>query len=103
MANIKLRTAIDIGALIRDRRRAFGIDQAELAQRVGVSRLWVNQVERGKSGASIALVLRALGELGVELTGLYDKSPQPTIMPEQEQTVPDINKIISDARRIDRS
>ena len=36
---------------------------------IGVSRLWVNQVEKGKPGASLGLVLRALDSLGVTLTG----------------------------------
>lgn len=30
--------------------RARGLDQAELAERIGVGRLWVNQVERGNRG-----------------------------------------------------
>jgi HTH-type transcriptional regulator / antitoxin HipB len=67
MVQIALRTPTDIGALIKDRRRALGIDQAELAERIGVGRLWVNQVERGKPGASLGLVLRALAALELEL------------------------------------
>ncbi len=67
---ISIRTPADIGALIKDRRRALGLDQAELATQIGVSRLWVNQVEGGKPGASLGLVLRALSALGVELKGL---------------------------------
>ena len=66
-ANI-LRTPADIGALIKDRRNALGLDQAALAARVGVSRLWINQVERGKPGASLGLVLRTLLALDIELT-----------------------------------
>jgi HTH-type transcriptional regulator / antitoxin HipB len=68
MVQITLRTPADIGALIKDRRRALGFDQAELAARIGVGRLWVNQVERGKPGASLGLVLRALAALGLELS-----------------------------------
>jgi y4mF family transcriptional regulator len=67
MTQIALRTPVDIGALIRDRRRELGLDQAELAERIGVGRLWVNQVERGKPGASLGLVLRALRALGLTL------------------------------------
>ena len=65
---ITLRTPADIGALIKDRRRTLGLDQAELATRIGVGRLWVNQVERGKPGASLGLVLRALAVVGLELS-----------------------------------
>lgn len=69
MTKIQLRTPADIAALIRDQRRTRQLDQAELARMIGVSRLWVNQVEKGKPGASLGLVLRALDSLGVTLTG----------------------------------
>jgi HTH-type transcriptional regulator / antitoxin HipB len=68
MVQLAIRTPADVGAIIKDRRRALGLDQAELAERIGVGRLWVNQVERGKSGASLGLVLRALAAVGVELS-----------------------------------
>lgn len=62
-----IRTARDIGALIRDRRTEAGLDQQSLADRAGVSRLWINQIERGKPGASLSRVLNTLVALGVEL------------------------------------
>ena len=65
MTQLPLRTPADVGALIRDRRRVLRLDQADLARMIGVSRLWVNQVEKGKPGASLGLVLRALDALGV--------------------------------------
>jgi HTH-type transcriptional regulator/antitoxin HipB len=98
MASPPLRTPNDIGALIRDRRRAMKLDQAELAEMIGVSRLWVNQVERGKAGASLGLVLRALGAVGVTLAGrtaadvLDESLPAPIF-------TPDINAIVAAHRR----
>lgn len=68
MSNNILRTHADIGVLIKDRRNALGLDQAALAARVGVSRLWINQVERGKPGARLGLILRTLLALDIELT-----------------------------------
>ena len=68
MAHIPLRTPRDFGAIIRERRRALGLDQAGLAARIGVSRLWVSEVERGKPGAGLGLILRALAALDIELT-----------------------------------
>lgn len=62
-----IRTARDIGALIREERLRTGWDQATLAKQAGVSRLWINQVERGKPGASVGLVLNTLSALGIEL------------------------------------
>ncbi len=92
-----MRTPRDIGALIRDRRQALGLDQAELADRIGVGRVWVNQVERGKPGASLVLVLRALAEVNVEMRGVLDNGT------DQSSTTtpvvsPDINAIVEKAR-----
>jgi HTH-type transcriptional regulator/antitoxin HipB len=101
MPQSRLRTPADIGALIRDRRQRLRLDQAELAQMVGVSRLWVNQVERGKHGASLGLVLRALDTLGVIL--LADTTDRPATEPAAQVVAPDIDAIIADARRVDRS
>lgn len=63
-----LRTPLDIGQAIKDRRRRLGWDQDELAQRVGASRKWVIEVEKGKPRAEIGLLLRALDVLGLRLS-----------------------------------
>lgn len=65
---MQLRTAKDIGALIRDERKKQNLDQAELAERIGVSRRWVLQVEGGKPRAELGLVLKALDALGLTLS-----------------------------------
>jgi transcriptional regulator with XRE-family HTH domain len=65
---MRLRTPTDIGLLIRQRRRAQHLDQAELARRVGVSRQWIIGIEKGgKVRADLNLVLRTLDALGVVL------------------------------------
>lgn len=66
-----LRTPTDIGALIRQRRNDTGMDQATLAKKVGVSRWWIHEIERGKPRAELGLVLRTLTVLGVTLS-TYD-------------------------------
>ncbi len=63
-----LRTPKDIGLLIRDRRRTRALTQQHLADQVGVSRQWIVDIERGKPRAELALVLRTLNALDVELT-----------------------------------
>ena len=55
-----LRTPSDLGLLIRDRRKSLGLDQRELAEKVGVSRLWIIEIEKGKPRAEIGLVMRTL-------------------------------------------
>lgn len=63
-----VRTASDIGQAIREHRKALQWDQATLAREAGVSRQWVVEVEKGKGGAELELVLRALRVLGAALT-----------------------------------
>lgn len=97
---MQLRTPRDIGGLIRTRRRALGLDQRSLAQRVGVSRLWIGEVEHGKPGASLGLVLQTLAELGVTLSASdapgSGQSAQADIPPVDS---PDIDAIVEAARR----
>jgi HTH-type transcriptional regulator/antitoxin HipB len=65
---MKVRTPLDIGAAIRDRRRRLKLGQDELAARVGVSRKWIIDIEKGKPRAEIGLVLRTLDALGLRLS-----------------------------------
>lgn len=64
---MRARTPQDLGLLIRNQRRQLGWDQHELAKRVGVSRQWIVEMEGGKPRAELALVLRALAALSLEL------------------------------------
>lgn len=64
---MRVRTAKDLGNVVHDRRKALGVTQAELAHRVGASRLWVNQVESGHGGAAVAKVLQLLSALGLTM------------------------------------
>lgn len=62
-----LRTARDIAELIADGRRRLRWSQAELADKIGVSRQWVSYMERGRTTAEFHLVLKALHALGYEV------------------------------------
>ena len=64
---MRVRTPQDIGLTIRERRIELGMDQTELAQRVGVSRQWLVAIEKGKPRAEIGLVLRTLRELDLDV------------------------------------
>jgi HTH-type transcriptional regulator/antitoxin HipB len=65
---MKIRTAPELGAAIRERRRLLRLAQIELASRVGVSRQWIIEVEKGKPRAEIGLVLRTLEILEIDLS-----------------------------------
>jgi predicted transcriptional regulator len=51
---MRIRTATDLGAFIRERRTKLGMDQTALAKMAGTSRKWLVEVEQGKPGAEIA-------------------------------------------------
>lgn len=74
---MQVKTSQDIGALIRDQRNKHALTQQQLAAQVGVSRLWIVQLEKGKPTAQLGLALRALKALGVSLDAVVsptDKS-----------------------------
>lgn len=75
-----IKTAREIGLLARDQRKRQHWTQKQFAARLGVSRLWVVQFEKGKDTAQIGLVLRALNELNIpmnlDLIGM-DHQPMP--------------------------
>lgn len=93
---MRLRNPTDVGLVIRERRKALGLDQRELARRLGVSRQWVVAVERGKPGAGIGLVLRTLAILDLPLTvDLGQKAPP---APDPAGTQIDLDVIINRSR-----
>ena len=77
---MRIRTATDLGAFIRERRTKLGMDQTALAKKAGTSRKWLVEVERGKPGAEIGLILRTLKSLeisiDVEADSSVETSPQ---------------------------
>ena len=92
-----VRTPRDLGLLIRERRNKLGLDQAELAKKVGVSRLWVIEFEKGKTRAEIGLVMRTLLALDLQL----DVAAEPVLPVKRHgsaTSVPDLDAIVRDAR-----
>jgi len=65
---MNIRAAKDLGALIRDRRNELGLTQQNLADKTGVSRVWIVALEKGKPSAQLELVLRTLRQLGLALS-----------------------------------
>lgn len=64
---MRATTVRDLGALARAERRARGMTQAELAERLGVSRDWVVRLEQGHPRLEAQRVLDALAVLGLSL------------------------------------
>jgi HTH-type transcriptional regulator / antitoxin HipB len=62
-----LRTPADFGAIIREHRRRAGLTQANFAAKAGVGRQWIVEVEKGKPGAHLGMILRTLRALDISL------------------------------------
>jgi HTH-type transcriptional regulator/antitoxin HipB len=92
-----INTPRDLGSAIRERRKTLGLDQIELADRVGASRRWLIQVENGKPGASFGLLLRTMHALGMQMnltTAISPESPS-----EEPLATLDLNAVLARARR----
>jgi HTH-type transcriptional regulator / antitoxin HipB len=90
-----IRTPADLGAVIRDRRKQLGLDQSALAKRIGVSRQWVIEVERGHPRAAMNLVLRAIDALGIRLDASVDQARRLDV----PASAIDINAIVARAKK----
>ncbi|HEY7899372.1 MAG: helix-turn-helix domain-containing protein [Gemmatimonadales bacterium] len=71
-----IRTAHEVGLLVRDRRKAVRLTQSQLAERVGASRQWVRLLESGKPRLEVGLTLRALSALGISLDASFSESEE---------------------------
>jgi HTH-type transcriptional regulator / antitoxin HipB len=91
---MRIRTPIDLGAVIRERRMKLGLDQKTLATQVGVSRQWIVDVEKGKPRAPLSLVLRTVEALGIHLVADQQAKPQTQSGPPPV----DIDAIVTAAR-----
>jgi len=60
-----IKTPYEMGLIVRDQRKKLGWTQDQLATRLGISRLWVVQMEKGKETVQLGLVLRTLNELKI--------------------------------------
>lgn len=76
----RIRRPEEIGSLIRARRLELGLDQQALADRLGVSRPWVSEIENGKPKVQLQLVLRCMNELQIQIwagAGIGPPTPGP--------------------------
>jgi HTH-type transcriptional regulator/antitoxin HipB len=86
-----IRTAADLGAVIRERRKELKLGQAELARRICTSRQWIVGIEQGRPRAQLGLVLRALDALGIRLDS--------GVIQRRNKGTPDLDAILASARK----
>ena len=64
---MRISTPAELGAYIRDQRKARGLSQDDVAKTVPCSQKWVSEVENGKATAEVGQVMRLLSVLGVSI------------------------------------
>ena len=94
---MRMRTATDLVAFIRERRTKLGMDQVALAEKAGTSRKWLIEVEQGKPRAEIGLILRTLKTLGVSIDLQIDSLAKATSNDKAAST--DINNVLSSLKK----
>ena len=94
---MRIRTATDLGAFIRERRTRLGMDQISLAKKAGTSRKWLVEVEQGKPGAEIGLILRTLKSLEISIDLEADSSV--ATPPAGKAKAPDINSVLDSLKK----
>lgn len=65
---MNVRNSKDLGAVIRQARMDKNLSQEDLARAIGVHQPKVSEIERGKSGVRIALILQALQALNLTIS-----------------------------------
>ena len=71
---------------------------------MGVSRQWIIDIEKGKAGAPLGLVLRTLGALGIVLDAQQESREIPANRKDKDKSYGadayvDINSIVARARK----
>ena len=87
----------DLAASVRQARRQLGWTQAELAERSGVSRDWIIGLEKAKPSQEIALVLRTLKalDLNVSLGSQEQRNwTQKALFPSQAESVVNLDDLL---------
>ncbi|MGX6604388.1 helix-turn-helix domain-containing protein [Micromonosporaceae bacterium Da 78-11] len=65
-----MSNARDLGGYVRERRRAAGLNQTDLAKKAAVSRRWLSDLESGKPTIEVGLIFRVFAALGLYLAAL---------------------------------
>ncbi len=64
----RVYTPAALGTAIRHYRKQAGLSQAELAERAGLHRSYLSDLEQGKETEQVRRIFRLLRHLGVRLT-----------------------------------
>ena len=73
---------MELGEVIREKRRAAGLTQEALAQKVGCATITIRQYESGKREPSISTLSNIANALGVEVFDLIPNEPEKALFSE---------------------
>ena len=59
-------TTVELGILVKMRRKELGLNQSELALASGTGRRFISDLENGKESCELGKALRVLNGLGIE-------------------------------------
>lgn len=71
-----IRSAADLGQLVRAERLRRNLTQAQLAALHGTTQRWISMVESGKDATRLGAALRLLGTLGLVLEARESGAPR---------------------------
>ena len=91
----------EIGRRIRQRRTGLGLDQGQLAERIGRDRGFVSRVENGKAGEKVEDLLAIARELGTTLADLVGETDE-AIVAEVRRRLADGTELAVSFERIAR-
>lgn len=89
MREMRITTMHDLCSLAKGRRIELGLTQADLAEKAGTSRAWVNSFENGKRTVELSLVLCVLDALDIGLEAV-----DTTTSTDQDDSVPNLDDIL---------
>ena len=61
------------GFAVRRRREELGMTQEDLAEKAGIHRTYVSDIERGSRNVSLINIDRLAAALGLKLAGLFER------------------------------
>lgn len=62
-----VRTSIDLGSVLRARRRELGLAQEEISGVIGVNRRVIGELERGKGTVQLQIAMEVARVLGLDI------------------------------------
>ncbi len=74
-----------MGILIANRRSELGLGQQELADRAGLHRTYISDIERGRRNMTIGTLQKLAKVLGITMADLMKSAETPTAVDERQR------------------